>query len=340
MAAYTTNPYVEAVADELDLFSTPPTFTGVEKFYYVNYRPTSQITTDTSPVEFNISNQGIDYIDLQRTKLYVRAKITKSDGKSLVEDEQVAPVNLWLHSLWSQVDLTLNGKLVTSSSNLYPYKSYHKRILNASNDTKQSSLQAQLYYKDDGDSDETNPIAGINSGLVHRNTYSKMSKSVDMQGSLCEDFMDINRYLLNGVSLQLKLYPTRQKFNLMSGQTGLDYKVVLQDVYLTVCKGRPSMNIITRHARMLGETTAKYPFTNKVVVCLVSAEAANGNYTKKPFNFAMYDVNGESLPSQPLSLSSGQIVTAYERLFEGREHLGSDITRYNFSMGSRWNQNT
>ncbi|XP_071114718.1 uncharacterized protein [Haliotis cracherodii] len=47
---------------------------------------------------------------------------------------------------------------------------------------------------------------------------------------------------------------------------------------------------------------------------------------------ALY-VNGESLPSQPLSLSSGQIITAYERLFEGREHLGLDKTRYNFSTG-------
>ncbi|XP_041376686.1 uncharacterized protein LOC121389141 [Gigantopelta aegis] len=130
--------------------------------YQTDTRPTSQITTENSPVEFNVYGQGVDYIDLKCTKLHVRAKITKADGSILTKDEKVGPVNLWLQSFWSQVDLTLNGKLVTTSTNLYPYKSYLKVLLNGTSTAKESSLQSQLYYKDTSDDiDSVDPITGI-----------------------------------------------------------------------------------------------------------------------------------------------------------------------------------
>ena len=50
-----------------------------------------------------------------QTFLYVKAKIVKKDESNLADDAQIGPINLWLHSLFSQVDLQLNGKLVTPS---------------------------------------------------------------------------------------------------------------------------------------------------------------------------------------------------------------------------------
>ena len=49
--------------------------------------------------------------------MYVKAKVTKINGQDLDDDAAVGPVNLFLHSLFSQVDISLNGTLVTSSTN-------------------------------------------------------------------------------------------------------------------------------------------------------------------------------------------------------------------------------
>ena len=73
------------------------------------------------PIEFVIPESGEDYCDLSETYLLVTAKITKPGGTSLQHgteespgpDAGIGPVNLWLHSLFSQVDLSLNERLVT-----------------------------------------------------------------------------------------------------------------------------------------------------------------------------------------------------------------------------------
>ncbi|XP_046557805.1 uncharacterized protein LOC124267006 [Haliotis rubra] len=260
MASYTESMSVEASTDEFDLFTVPPTYAAVDKQYYMTYRPTSQITTDSSPIEFNISGQGVDYIDLRRTHLHVQAKILKTDGTDITTNEKTAPVNLWLQSLFSQVDLSLNGKLITSSTNLYPYKSYIKVLLNETTSVKQSLLQSQLYYKDSAHHlDESDPNSS-NTGLFGRYEYTRLG-TVDMCGPLYEDLMDSKRYLINGVDLQIRMFRTPAAFNLMSGEDSPSYKVKIEDIYLRMCKIRPSSAITTSHAKILTHHTAKYPFT-------------------------------------------------------------------------------
>jgi len=53
--------------------------------------------------------------------LYVKAKITANNGGNLAVDAEVGPVNLFLHSLFSQVDISVNGTLINPSTNTYPY---------------------------------------------------------------------------------------------------------------------------------------------------------------------------------------------------------------------------
>lgn len=47
-----------------------------------------------------------------RTLKYVKVKITKGGGTNISATEDVGPVNLLLPSLFSQVDVTLQGKTV------------------------------------------------------------------------------------------------------------------------------------------------------------------------------------------------------------------------------------
>jgi len=89
----------------------------VDQGSWVECHPLTDVR-DGSPIEFEISS-GEDYIDFANTVLYVKAKITANDGTNLGADAAVGPANLFLHSLFSQVDISLNGTLVTPSTNTY-----------------------------------------------------------------------------------------------------------------------------------------------------------------------------------------------------------------------------
>ena len=91
----------------------------MERGNWVEYYPMTTVS-DGSPIEFDISGTGDDYIDFANTMLHVKAKVTQANGNDLPTDAAVGPVNLFLHSLFSQVDISLNGALITSSTNTYP----------------------------------------------------------------------------------------------------------------------------------------------------------------------------------------------------------------------------
>ena len=88
-----------------------------------------------------------------------KTKITKANGADLDADEPVGPVNLWLHSLYSQVEIFLNNKLVTPTSTAYPYRAYKETILNFSKGAKSYHFTPALYYGDrTGKLDSVNPV--------------------------------------------------------------------------------------------------------------------------------------------------------------------------------------
>ena len=60
----------------------------------------------------NVSGTGEEYLDLAKTQLLVKAKITKANGTALDAETKVGPVNLFLHSLFSQVDVSLNERII------------------------------------------------------------------------------------------------------------------------------------------------------------------------------------------------------------------------------------
>ena len=108
----------ECTKSELDLFSVPPTQASIENGVLVEYHPISSLA-DGAPIEFDVSSSGDDYIDFANSYLYVRAKITRANGNNLEEADKVGPINNFLHSLFTQVDVILNETLITNSTILY-----------------------------------------------------------------------------------------------------------------------------------------------------------------------------------------------------------------------------
>ena len=77
----------ECTKSELDLFSVPPTQISLEKGHWVDHEPVSSVA-DGGPITF-LSPGHEDYVDLARTILVVRVKVTKPYGTNLGADEKV-----------------------------------------------------------------------------------------------------------------------------------------------------------------------------------------------------------------------------------------------------------
>ena len=167
---------------------------------FVEYRPISSLT-DSAPIEFEIVSSGDDYIDFANSYLHVEAKIERSDGTALDPADTVGPVDNFLHSLFSQVDVSLNGTSITNSTNTYGYRAYLESLFTYGPAAKESQLTAALFYKDEaGKMDKYNPMeaaaADRNKGLVARTAFISESEEVDMIGRIHSDIFFQQRYML------------------------------------------------------------------------------------------------------------------------------------------------
>ena len=258
---------------ELELFTVPPTQIEMNKGFWESVDPVASVQTSDT-IEFLCAANPDVYTDLANSYLHVKAKIVKANGADLDADEQVGPVNLWMHALFSQVDVFLNNKLVTPSSTAYPYRAYIETILNFSKDTKSSQLTSALFYKDKaGKMDSVNPLANadaVNTGLKERYNLSKESKMVSMEGKIHSDLFAQERYILGGVPIKLKLVRTSPAFSLVSSADPATYKVVIEDCVFRVRRVNVSSTVMIGHTEALNHTTAKYPINRvecKVFFC-------------------------------------------------------------------------
>ena len=182
----------ECTKSELDLFTIPATQTSITKGQWIEYcTPSLSNITDSGLIEFNVSGSGEEYLDLARTLLFLKAKITSANGTALELNEQVGPVNVFLHALFSQVDVSLNERLISPSTNTYPYRAMIETLLNFGEDAKSSQLTMAMFYKDTpGKMDAVNPVADdddTNLGLKARYAFTKQSQTVDMIGPIHSD---------------------------------------------------------------------------------------------------------------------------------------------------------
>ena len=364
----------ECAKSELDLFNVPPTQTAIDSSQWVEHRPLTSLS-DSAPIEFVITGSGEEYVDLSETYLQVTARVLKHDGANLVtknadgtngNDIAVGPVNNWLHSLFSQVDVSLNGRLITSSTNTYPFRAYIETLLTYGAGAKESHLTGSLWYKDTaGHMDD---VTNDNKGFTKRRKWIKNSRSVTMIGRPHVDLCFQDRLMLNGVDMKMRFVRSKNAFNLMG-----DARVEIQDMSLFVRKVKVHPSVQLGHIKALDKTTAKYPvkrvetkvfsipknnmsanqenlflgqLPNRVIIGLVENTAFSGVVNQTPFNFQHYDidflalyVDGMQIPSKPLQpdFATENHMRSYASLFNGTglmsRNQGNDISRDEYGKG-------
>ncbi|XP_020296637.1 uncharacterized protein F54H12.2-like [Pseudomyrmex gracilis] len=202
----------ECFKRELDLFTLPPTQTSIESSQWIHYKSLSTLAEDDAPVEFVVPGYGEDYIDLAHTLLSLRvilqtpAAVTQATLASAAAEHKVGPVNNFLHSMFNQIDVYFNQKLVSPPNNVYACRAYFETLLNYSSEAKSSHLTTCLWDSDppglmnDGfDAPTENPA------FVRRMQYFKNNRAVDLIGHLHCDVFNQDKFLINDVEMRLRL---------------------------------------------------------------------------------------------------------------------------------------
>lgn len=342
----------ECLKSELDLFSLPMTQTTIESSSCVEYKPVSSLS-DQAPLEFLVAGAGEEYIDLAHTMIKLNVQLTPYNEST---DVKVAPVNNFLHSMFSQVDVFFNQKLVTPTNTAYPYRAYIETLLNYGPDAKQSHLGTSLWMADTAGYMDEQPgtVGGKNKGLLMRHDFLNGGKTLDLIGHLHCDIFNQDRFLLNGVEMRVRLVRSKDAFCLMDASDN-NYSVHISEASLLVRRSKINPGVLVAHAKTLATTTAKYPLTRvevksfsmhsgilgdcldnviigqlpkRIILGFVKNKAFNGDRKLNPFNFQNFDINylslyvdGTQIPSKPLqpkfSARSRLYVDSYHTLFSG-----------------------
>lgn len=326
---------VPSIRGEASVFQLPPTDTTVDYSAYCEHKPVINVQDSTSKIEFLVHTAPSQYLDLLDSFLYVKVKAVKKDGSDFAATDNFSTVNNFLHSLFSQVDLYINNKLI-SSDNCYPYKAIIQNYLNYSYNFANSQGAMSLYIKDTN----RGSLTDTNSGYKKRKAYVSGSTEVEMIDKLRFDLSNQSRFILSDTSINIFLTRSTDEFVFLSPDPlsgdNPSPKVKIVDISFFVRKHSLFPSIILAHHKMLNSgKTAKYPYvkTNckfytiakgsqsfiqdnifsssiplRIVLCLVKNSSFIGSHKENPFIFQPFNlsylslsVNNLPIPIRPIS---------------------------------------
>ncbi|XP_062602390.1 uncharacterized protein F54H12.2-like [Saccostrea cucullata] len=290
------------------------------------------------PIEFEIKGQGDHYLDLSQTYLQMVCKFTKDDGSNLTgANSTSSPVNNILHSMFTEIDLSLNGKIVTPGTDTYPYKAYLEKLLSYRPRTLKTQTRAcSLWEKDTaGHMDEVGiddlglaanktfnvtpgvsggadtvtinepiltalPANSKNEGFRKRHQAIADSKKISLLDTLHLDLFQQDRFLPNGVDVRLRFNRARPSFYMMikGGSTG-------KSQISPEKSGSENLYHPHRDQSKITDHLFQGQMPKRLILGFVENAAFNGDKTKNPFHFQNFgikkldvSINGETMSTR------------------------------------------
>ncbi|XP_032232734.2 uncharacterized protein F54H12.2-like [Nematostella vectensis] len=331
----------------MGLFTMPATDVALKDGKFIPYTPSDE---SSNHIEWYI-HPTTTYIDLQKTHIKLKVKITKTNNQNLTADEAATFVNNVGHSLFKQVKVELNNMPITLQTDSYPFKAYISNLLNYTREGQDSFLGLSLWHKDTAGKMDVTAVTGAgatNKGLIKRNSYTALSAEVGLIINLDVDLFKCGRYLLSGVPMKIRLEMATPAFALMgSGKFVITPGSTLRLYHVT-----PTDTIgLTHGTALVQHKLAKYPVTTAVVKTeqvesgkltkrfndlwnglipkrmvfgLITNAAYAGDYDKNPYNFFLTNVtnielrvNGVETPFTSIKNIAGDAIDLYYMMHEG-----------------------
>ena len=325
----------------LDLFRGVPTNIMVESGRIVEFSPLG-FSPDTSSggLLFDVNPTENLFIDLNATQLRLSLKIVKGDGTDRKEDhpntDLLGPVNAFMSSIFSQVDVSLNGTPVTSSNPFYPYKVMIETLLMHPMNVKKYQLERSGYFPDSlGNIDDLptwNAEAAKqlcnNAGLLKRMEPFLENKTAEFIGKIHASIFQTERLLIPGVGIRMALTTASPQFCLMA-KAGSSYKVKIMEAALCVRYVKVIPTVLSRIEEILQSNNALYPLQHSyikaynipagsmsdirdnlvtgglpelMIICMVQNSRCAGTWTQSPFKFEPFNISAINVLLDSLSI--------------------------------------
>ena len=221
----------EEITSEVSLFGLIMQQNIIENKFNREYAPLATIQHG-APSEFMVKGSNDLYLDLNNSRLHVLVKITNEDGSNIGANT-ADPINLPLHSMFREISLELNGRNVSDTSPLYPFRAYLETLLNFSKETQDTRLQCEGWTKDSSGNMGVTEVAGTNAGLNTRAVTFATSIVVELVGRHYLDVFHQDRLIHSVIDLRMKLIPAADSFVCKSAAPGegaaqQNYKMAIQ----------------------------------------------------------------------------------------------------------------
>lgn len=344
-----------------NLTSLPVHDISTLKSEYHQIYPSYNIKDSGDLLEFDIPVSNTHYTNLAKTFLYLRFKVTKSDGTNLANDSKTSIGNLPFSSIFKNIEIYINNILCSTSTNNYAYTAYINRIINSTNVDKDTKLQCELYVP----STHETPVDDSNKMYSTLKDKTKESKSIELYSTINHSIFEIKKYFPPGVSIKIRMRLQSNNFCLFGAKSTdtvkFTDKLVLQESYLDVFRSIANTRITQLYESLLGKNSRIfYPYKEREVFtyaidignithvsqtllhkvpsfCMVgitSADAYYGAPELNPYEFKPYNlisasllVNGEKQmhPNFKFSVDDKQFIKLYRSLFSFPNAEGSTM---------------
>ena len=344
------------IRSELNMFDKEGYDMSITSTQENEFFPIAPLSDALAPLTFNVVSSMDHYIDLSRTRLYMRMSVQTAAGAAMAATDICPPVNNICHSAFSQCAVYLNGTQITPTSNFYAYRAYLERLLCASKEFNKTQASLSGYYKETDPTD--NEEAGGDS-YQKRYTMSAASAQFEVLGRLHSDIFCSGAFLPPGIDLKVVLTRSPAAFCLHAKAAG-NYKLNIHEAKLQVTKYKIQPHVSLRHISRweagepaiiqmnrvdvksyglsvgtqtsINETLISGVLPTRIVVALVESQYVIGNIRNNPFLFdgfgltkiGMY-VNSDTNECRELdvniSATSGRIKEAVHNIYRS---LGID----------------
>lgn len=299
----------------------------------VEYYPINPVVSGES-IQFDIPESFTHMTD-PNFILKLVCKVVEGDNTILKDAARVAPVNLTLHALFTDVVLKANNVILNQATGTYPYRAYIETNFTYSSAAKSGAIGIpQMYYKETPGKFHAS-VAGLNAGFDSRVAKFAKSTPVEMGGRLhCDLFMQ-NKLIIPGIKFSLTLIPSSTRFHMISGTPAAAEKLVISRIVLKVRRIALSSAALLSLEKSLSAKSFQYPIRHAVVrlaqinpgqtlvsnfvlnngqipriviVTFQEMSSFQGEYVRNPFNFsakkclsAQISVNGRLCPPTPFT---------------------------------------
>ena len=334
----------------------------IDYAYNIEISPKNVIQFN-NPIHFQIDASS-DFTDLNATQLYVQLRLSTSAGAELTANDTMGVCNNLLHSLFSQVSVSLKETLVSYSSPHYAYRAYIENLLNYSSVSKDTWLFNSGWITDTPDHFDLQ----TNLGLQARKDLFLHGKLLELTGRIHSDLNCQKLLIPSNLDIKYTLTPSRPEFLLQNYVNDKDYKLEIISAKLLVKKIKLHPAKVAAFERAIIKRPIKLPldrvkvqsvsiakglssFTHdsaftgilpsSLVVGLLDNDAYTGHFQKSPFNFKHFNlssiqltINGRALPSVPIicDFPNNDYIKSFQSLYDVTGNLFTD-----WSNGIKYN---